>query len=43
MKPALSVLAGATLRILAPFSRALAHCDGLDGPVVLAAQKSRFP
>jgi hypothetical protein len=43
MKPALSVLVAATFLILAPFSQAPVHCDGLDGRVVLAAQKSCFP
>jgi Family of unknown function (DUF6448) len=40
MKSVLPILVGASLFILAPFSRTLAHCDGLDGPVVQAAQKA---
>lgn len=40
MKSVLLILVGASLFILAPFSRTLAHCDGLDGPVVQAAQKA---
>ena len=40
MKFILPILIGALLFISAPFSRTLAHCDGLDGPVVQAAQKA---
>lgn len=40
MRSILPVLVGASLFVLAPFSRTLAHCDGLDGPVVQAAQKA---
>lgn len=40
MKTALSILVGAGLLIVAPSSRTSAHCDGLDGPVVQAAQKA---
>jgi uncharacterized protein DUF6448 len=40
VKTVLSILVGAALLIIAPFSRTFAHCDGLDGPVVQAAQKA---
>jgi hypothetical protein len=40
MKPCLSILVGAALLVLVPLSRIVAHCDGLDGPVVRAAEKA---
>ena len=40
MKACLSILVGATLLVLVPVSRIVAHCDGLDGPVVQAAEKA---
>lgn len=40
MKACLSILVGATLLVLVPVSRIVAHCDGLDGPVVRAAEKA---
>jgi hypothetical protein len=33
-------IVGTALLLLAPLPNALAHCDGLDGPVVQAAQKA---
>lgn len=40
MRTALSILVGAALLIIVPSSRIFAHCDGLDGPVVKAAQEA---
>lgn len=40
MKTSLLSLSGAALLIVVPFSTILAHCDGLDGPVVQAAQRA---
>lgn len=40
MRTALSILVGAALLIIVPSSRTFAHCDGLDGPVVQAAQEA---
>jgi hypothetical protein len=40
MKNILPILVPAMLLILIPASRIFSHCDGLDGPVVLAAEKA---
>lgn len=40
MKHILSILIPAMLLILIPASSMFSHCDGLDGPVVQAAQKA---
>lgn len=40
MKNILSILIPAMLLILIPASSMFSHCDGLDGPVVQAAQKA---
>jgi hypothetical protein len=40
MKNVLSILIPAMLLILVPVSSMFSHCDGLDGPVVQAAQKA---
>lgn len=40
MKHILSILIPVTLLILASASSVFSHCDGLDGPVVQAAQKA---
>ena len=40
MKNILPILVTAMLLILAPASRIFSHCDGLDGPVVQAAEKA---
>ena len=40
MKNVLSILVSAMLLILVPAPNIFSHCDGLDGPVVLAAEKA---
>ena len=40
MKPLILIILWIATLLVAGLSRTLAHCDGLDGPVVQAAQKA---